>query len=85
MDENIIKLRKKIDEADKKLVLLLQERFELVRQIVDKKKENGIEMEDLGREKEILEKLRQDASLDSEFIEEIYKTIFKYGKKMYSK
>lgn len=56
-DEEIKKLRKKIDEIDSKIVNLLKERIEIAKAIGEIKENIGYESFDLLREKEVLNKI----------------------------
>lgn len=48
--------RKKIDEIDEQLVKLFEERFEVVRDVIDYKIENHLPILNSDREEEIVEK-----------------------------
>lgn len=77
---DLIKLRKKIDELDQKLLNLLKRRVELSNQIKSLKKEKNIPLKDKSREKEIMRTLIKTKKLNSKLIKAIYLSIFKYGK-----
>ena len=51
--------RKRIDEIDAELVAKLEERMELVREIGELKKQEGIAVEDIGREEALLKKIEE--------------------------
>ncbi|MCX8042422.1 MAG: prephenate dehydratase [Thermodesulfobacteriaceae bacterium] len=53
----LIELRKKIDQIDEDIISLLKERVELAKQIGEIKKSIGTQSFDLGREKEVLNKI----------------------------
>lgn len=66
------KLRNQIDKIDDKIISLLEKRLKIAKAI--KKYKNKIT--DIDREKEIL------AKINSKYIKDIYKTIFKNSKKI---
>jgi len=57
-------LRNQIDQTDKRITSLLLERYKIVKKIADIKRKNNILIEDREREKQIMEKLTSDPSLD---------------------
>ena len=75
--------RKKIDETDRKIVALYEERMSLSEQIAGYKIEHGINVLDQQRENEKIESVRAMAGDDisKEGIEEIYRLILSYSKK----
>jgi chorismate mutase len=76
--ENIAALRKKIDEVDSKLVLLLKDRIELCKRIGLVKRENGIAVRDFQREDEVYLNVMGkalEAGLDPQKVEDIFKGI----------
>ncbi len=84
MNSKIEKLRSEIDTIDTKLIDLLCERFEIVKQIADAKKELRAEIEDDVREREVIERCKDAAGdrLDEGFIEELTRMILSYSKKI---
>ncbi len=84
MNSGIEKLRSEIDAIDEKLIDLLCERFEIVKQIADAKKELGAEIEDDVREREVIERCKDAAGdrLDAGFIDELTRMILSYSKKI---
>ena len=71
-------LRKKIDEIDEKVVLLLKDRIELCKRIGAVKRENGISVRDLQREDEVYLHVMAsalEAELDPQKVENIFKEI----------
>ncbi len=74
---NIDELRQKIDETDKEITRLFEERMKCASLIADYKKENGLPVFDEEREKEVTKKVT--ANVSEEFIpytEKLYNTIF---------
>ncbi len=84
MNSEIEKLRSEIDTIDTKLIDLLCERFEIVKQIADAKKELMAEIEDGAREREVIERCKDAAGdrLDQGFIDELTQIILSYSKKI---
>ena len=76
-------LRNKIDNIDEDIIKLLIGRFEVVEQIMSLKSE----IEDKGRENEILSKLNglTDKTNNQEFFTELYKFIFEESKNIQKK
>ncbi len=71
-------LRKKIDEADAKIVKLLAERIKIAEEIGKEKEEQRKHVEDKAREKVVLEKVRsiaQEENVSPEIVESIYRQI----------
>ena len=54
----LAKARKRIDETDRKMAKLFEERMQAVQQIAAYKQEKGLPIADRGREREILERNR---------------------------
>ncbi len=83
--ESIENLRNQIDMIDANLLDLIAERKEVVKRIRDIKKAEGMQVKDVKREKEVLEKRRQLAKkldLDEKLISEIFKKLMDYSKKV---
>lgn len=73
-----MELRKKIDEIDEKILLLLKERIEVSIRIGRIKREKGLPIRDIEREREKMEQITKKAEelkLDVEFIKSIYKSV----------
>lgn len=79
MDKLLTRLRDEIDSVDKEIILLLKKRIEIAKQIIEQKKKLNLPLEDLNREKEIIEKLASD-KIPKELIEKIYAQIFNHSK-----
>ncbi len=72
-------LRQQIDRLDQKIVKLLAERMELVKQIAELKKQNKLPVQDEKREQELRDNLKILAArhgLDPEFINHLYSHVF---------
>jgi chorismate mutase/prephenate dehydratase len=77
-------LRKKIDEADTRIVLLIAERIRIAQQIGKEKQGKGAQIEDRERERKVLENVRRIArekGLNLEEIEGLYRQIFAISKR----
>jgi len=77
---NLSDIRKKIDEIDDEVITLLSRRLELVVETLEKKDK----IEDLNREFQIMQKLKERAgnAENEKYLTEIYKIIFKEGKRI---
>ena len=81
MDE-IPRIRERIDEIDRELILLLKDRYENARLLGRIKRARGIKARDREREKIILRKTEDAASkqgLDPRFILPVFKEIFNFS------
>jgi chorismate mutase len=70
-------LRQAIDEIDKKILDLINQRLSLAKQIGDFKKKGGIQITDSGREKEILNRLlkKNNGPLGADGLRNIFEAI----------
>jgi len=78
MSEKITTLRRKIDDIDEKILLLLKERVEISKKLGEIKRERGIPLRDPEREKEKYDQITEKASklkLNREDVKEIYRKI----------
>jgi chorismate mutase len=76
-------LRKKIDDADNRIVRLIAERVRIAAEIGEEKKKQGKNIEDLGREQAVLKNVRKAAgkeNLNPEDIENIFRQIIAAAK-----
>lgn len=79
-------LREQIDQVDRKIILLIRERKEIVSQVMDWKKSSGYPIFDPQREIKIIEKLQkigEESQIDPQFISKLYELILKDSKKEY--
>lgn len=77
--QELLALREEIDRIDTELVDLLAQRFQVTARVGELKARNGLDSVDPVREQEKLERLRrlaQDKALNSEFILDLFQTIF---------
>lgn len=56
---NLDETRKQIDDVDKQIIELLEERMKLVQEVITYKKENNLPVLDNSRENIVLEKTRE--------------------------
>lgn len=77
---NLSDIRKKIDEIDDEVITLLSRRLELVVETLGKKDK----IEDLNREFQIMQKLKERVgnAENEKYLTEIYRIIFKEGKRI---
>ena len=76
------KFRKEIDAIDRKIIALLEDREKISRSIGKYKKKNKISVRDVPREKEIVEKILRKTTIEPNFVRKIYKTIFRFSRKV---
>lgn len=81
MDNKINKLREQIDVVDTNIFELFEKRFKLTNEIMNEKRKLNIPKSDLDRENEIVEGKIKKFKLKEEFIQELYKLIFRESKK----
>lgn len=77
--DELLALREEIDRIDSELVALLARRFQVTAKVGELKARNHLDSVDPVREQEKLERLRslaEDQSLNSEFILDMFQTIF---------
>ena len=77
-------LRKSVDQCDLEIVQALEKRFNIVKEIVQYKQENNLEIYQPSREAEVLEKVQSYLSKDefSEELKEIYIKIMEMSKEI---
>ena len=72
-------IRKQIDQIDRKVIKLLAERMDLVKEIAKFKKATKLPIQDKKREEELrnnLKKLAAKHGLDPEFVNHLYSHVF---------
>ena len=84
MDVRLKKLRKEIDDIDSKIVELIEQRMKVVCEVGDLKKDLEISVEDLKREKEIIQRLTSNSSknLTEKQLIRIFSAVFKSSKQI---
>ena len=78
-------LRQQIDQIDQKIIKLLAERMDLVKEIAKFKKTNKLPVKDKKREEELrknLKKLAKKHGLDPEFVNHLYSHVFIESRKV---
>ena len=76
-------LRKRIDEADEKIVRLIAERLRIAQEIGREKKQQGKPVENLSREQDVMAHIREIAGqeqISTEAIEAIYRRVVNLSK-----
>jgi len=76
-------LRKKIDEADDRIVRLIAERMRSAAEIGEEKKKQGKQVEDLSREEKVLAHVRavaEEEKISPEGVENVYRRIMSLAK-----
>ena len=74
--------RKKIDVVDKKIINLLNSRFQIAKKISDFKKSSKIGIADKKREFEVLSNIKKYSKSHQKFLTVIFKKIIAYSKKL---
>ncbi|MEK6858215.1 MAG: chorismate mutase [Nanoarchaeota archaeon] len=76
------RLREQIEEIDEKIFSSFGERVNMVKEIMKIKKENGIPVEDIEREEELIKRIKQRFNnLDDRFIEDVFRVVFHHSKR----
>ena len=74
------KIRRKLDQIDEQILILLQQRKELVLKIANVKQDSNLSLKQPEREKVVLEKVSQlskKLNLDQTFTQELFKSIIR--------
>ena len=74
--------REQLNGIDSQLLFLLEKRFGFCKKIGVYKKQNNLPIEDMEREKQIIERLSKKTKLSREFIKDLFNLIFKESKKV---
>lgn len=72
-------IRKRIDQIDEQIILLLSERYNFLTIIASLKQQLGVKAKDENREQQIMErlvKMAEQYELPPEFIKKLYEIIF---------
>ena len=82
MDKRILQLRKELDTIDKRILLLLEKRMDVIRRVGQIKSELDIPIEDIKREKEIIKKLTDHShkKLSEKQLLRIFQAVFQSSK-----
>ena len=84
MDKRILELRQLIDKLDEEIIQLLKKRMNVSKEVGRLKEELHIPVEDKIREKEIIERLTEQAgqNLSEEQLIRIFTAVFKSSKQL---
>jgi monofunctional chorismate mutase len=84
MDKCLKNLRQNIDDIDKKILNLLEDRMRIVQEVGNLKEKLDISVEDLNRENEIIQRLTQHSSgkLSENQLIRIFTSVFKSSKQI---
>lgn len=78
--------RKRIDEIDRDILRLFEERMRTAEKIGEYKKQNGLPITDENREKEVVETAKNAVSADlSDYAQELMKELISLSKKYQEK
>ena len=82
MDKRILQLRKELDTIDKRILILLEKRMDVIRRVGQIKSELDIPIEDIKREKEIIKKLTDHShkKLSDKQLIRIFQAVFQSSK-----
>ena len=81
-EDVILDLRKEIDRIDGEIFDLLKRRFEISKKIGRVKAGNGLDIEDIEREKAMIEKRIEESGLSEDFVEKLFELIFEESKRL---
>lgn len=82
MTTELEELRAKITETDNDIIEALELRMKLAEEVAEFKRENDISIEDKTRESQIINDRKLQTSLNEQFVEDIFKLIFKESKRV---
>ncbi len=82
MVEELSEWREKIDKLDNQLCDILEKRFELVKDVGNHKKNNGLTIEDKKREESVINSKIGKTKLSDDFTREIFELIMKESKRI---
>ena len=82
MDKRILQLRKELDLIDKKILVLLEKRMDIIRKVGQLKLELSIPIEDIKREREIIKRLADYShkKLSNKQLIRIFQAVFQSSK-----
>ena len=82
MDKKILHLRNELDSIDKEILVLLENRMDIIRKIGEIKSKLDIPIEDIEREKEIIKNLTNFShnKLSDRQLIRIFKAVFQSSK-----
>ena len=82
MDKKILELRAQLDNIDKNILQLLEERMDIIHQVGCMKYKLNIPIEDIDREEKIINKLKNLSknNLTENQLKNLFKIIFNFSK-----
>ncbi len=81
-DKQLTEIRKEIDIMDNQILALMEQRFELVGQVAERKRNAGLPIRDIEREKEVIESKLGKSDLPEDFVRKLYRLIIDTAAKM---
>ena len=81
-DPELNELRKEIDELDNQILQLLEERFEVVKKVAERKKQAGLPIRDIKREEIVINSKAEKSGLPEDFVKNLYRSIIDTAIKM---
>lgn len=79
-------LRTKIDDVDERICALLKERFDLVKEVGEAKKELGANVENMDREREVIERVRNAMPHElKDYAEDVFRLLIEDSKDLQKK
>lgn len=72
-DEQLRELRRQINQVDNQILSLVEARFELAKQVADRKKEAGLPIRDLEREEEVISSKCEKTELNEDFVRKFFR------------
>ncbi len=82
MNTEILALRTEIDNLDKELLQLLEERFKLTNEVGEIKKTEDIQVKDNKREEQLFESRIAQTNLDEKFVTKLFSTIMEESRRL---
>jgi len=84
-ENELLSLRKEINEVDNQIIDLLEERFVLSRNIDSWKKRNKLPILDRTREKAIIQDRINKSKLNKDFVKDLFELILKESRRIQGK
>ncbi len=84
MNNEILTLRTEIDNLDKELLQLLEERFVLTKEVGEIKKSEKIQIKDNKREEQLFESRISQTTLNEKFVTKLFSTILEESRRLQS-
>ena len=74
-DKVLDELRKEIDILDNQILEVIEQRFELVKKVAQRKKETGLPIRDIGREEIVINTKVEKSDLPEKFVRNLYRSM----------